>query len=141
MFSSISGLFSGRVYMQSDHACAVQTHILHIFLTTISRPQKNKKSKWLRNLAEGICDTTWIRGELGGIWEPFGETKLAGVADRREIMGDQYFIVKTVFFLLSSLFVLALPGVLKVGVTKYCKLRRKMLRGSRDGNAPPDKAP
>ena len=29
-------------------------------------------SKWLRNLVEAICDTSLVRGELGGIWEAPG---------------------------------------------------------------------
>ena len=36
-------LFWRRVHMQSDHACAVQTHIRALFLTLVSRPQKNAK--------------------------------------------------------------------------------------------------
>ena len=60
---------------------------------------------------------------LGDIWEAFGETWLAGGADRRKIMGDQYSIVKTEFLCKSSPIVLTLPGVLKVGVTKYCKIQ------------------
>ena len=56
---------------------------------------------------------------LGDIWEAFGETYLAGVAKRRKIMGEQYFIVKINMFRKTSPEVLTLPGVLKVGVTKY----------------------
>ena len=40
---SFFDLFSRRVYMQSVHACAVQTHIWALFLTQFSRPQKNEK--------------------------------------------------------------------------------------------------
>ena len=43
ILSSISGVFLGRVYMQSDHAGAVQTHILHILLLSISRRPKKQK--------------------------------------------------------------------------------------------------
>ena len=43
ILSSISDVFLGRVYMQSDHAGAVQTHILHICLLSISRPPKKQK--------------------------------------------------------------------------------------------------
>ena len=37
---SLFELFQKRVHMQSDHACAVQTHIRALFLTLVFRPQK-----------------------------------------------------------------------------------------------------
>ena len=59
-----------------------------------------------------------FRRHLRSIWETSGR-HLAGVANRRKKMGEQCFIIRTSIFRKSSLEVLTLPGVLKVGVTKY----------------------
>ena len=64
----------------------------------------------------GICEAS------GNIWEALGETCVVGVAKitkSLEIIGDQYVIVKINMFHIRSPEVLALPGFLKVGVTKY----------------------
>ena len=50
-FRHFFDLFSRRVYMQSDHACAVQTHIWTLFLTPFSRPQKGLGSFSTRGLS------------------------------------------------------------------------------------------
>ena len=46
-------LFQRRVHMQSDHACAVQTHIRAFFLAHVCRPRKNAKIFSHRNLKSG----------------------------------------------------------------------------------------
>ena len=61
--------------MQSVHACAVQTNILHLVLTPFFERQKQQKIETVLVLRRGTCDTSQIRGELGGIWEASGGTQ------------------------------------------------------------------
>ena len=42
------------------------------FLLLFSRPQKIKRLDYMRSWGEGICGTSQIRGELGGIWAKGG---------------------------------------------------------------------
>ena len=66
--------FSGRWHMQSVHACAVQTDILHLILTPFFERKKHQKIETVLDLRGGTCDTSKIRGELtrsersGTIW-------------------------------------------------------------------------
>ena len=46
-------LFQRRVHMQSDHACAVETHIRALFLTPVFRPQKKTKIFSHRDFSSG----------------------------------------------------------------------------------------
>ena len=50
-------LFWRRMHMQSDHACAVQTHIRALFLTLFYRPQKNAKGGSLDDFKSGASAT------------------------------------------------------------------------------------
>ena len=71
--------------MQSVHACAVQTDILHLILTPFFERKKDQKIETVVDLRGGTCDTSKIRGELGsireaiwgiwtsGIWEASGK--------------------------------------------------------------------
>ena len=58
--------------MQSVHACAVQTHILHLILTPFFERKKHQKIETVLDLRGGTCDTSKIRGELEGVWETPG---------------------------------------------------------------------
>ena len=62
-------LFQRRVHMQSDHACAVQTHIRALFLTLVLRPQKMTKVFSHRDFSSG--HPRHIGGE-GGTKRPRG---------------------------------------------------------------------
>ena len=56
--------FCGRWHMQSVHACAVQTHILHLILTPLVERQKYQKIETVLDPRQGTFDTSQIRGEL-----------------------------------------------------------------------------
>ena len=60
-----------------------------------------------------ICETS------GDIWKAFGETQLAGDADRRQTMEVQVVIFKLCLCCKRSPMLLTLPSASKVGVTKY----------------------
>ena len=87
------------------------------------RESREEKS-WRRNHGASILGSIWeaigqhlrsIREHMGGD----GETYLAGVAERKKIMEDPYCVVQVIIVRKTSPEVLTLPGVLKVGVTKY----------------------
>ena len=65
--------------MQSVHACAIQTDILHLILTPFFERQKEQKIQTVLDLRRGTCDTSKIRGELetsrqsGSILEASGD--------------------------------------------------------------------
>ena len=61
---SLFEAFSGRWHMQSVHACAVQTDILHLILTPFFERKKDQKIETVVDLRGGTCDTSQIRGEL-----------------------------------------------------------------------------
>ena len=70
--SSIFGVFLGRVYMQSDHAGAVQTHMLHILLLSISRRPKKQKVEIRCGPGGGHLGHILDKGGTGNIWRHLG---------------------------------------------------------------------
>ncbi len=54
------------------HFGTILDNILQLFWPSFSSTKNMKRSDWLWNPVEGILDTSQIRGELGGIWEPSG---------------------------------------------------------------------
>ena len=70
--------------MQSDHACAVQTHIRALFLTLVFRPQKMQRFFHIVTLGGGIHDTSEERGELGGTREAARASKAPKAAKKEK---------------------------------------------------------
>ena len=74
MLSFISNVLLGRVYMQSDHAGAVQTHIFTFVCSPFQDLQKSKRFKCAADPGRGhlghILDKGGTGGHLEGLWGP-----------------------------------------------------------------------
>ena len=88
-----SGEISGEVSGERD----LGRHLEGIWETSgrhLGGPGRHLGGIW--EASRKHLGSIWEASEkhLGDIWEAIGKTYLAGVAKRRKIMGDQYFIAK-----------------------------------------------